>query len=73
MDAPLCKICGARHWGAGHVGMSKPQAKVIAGKAIERTKASGRANRPAKDAPFDKKAYQRELMRKRRAEKKVSK
>ncbi len=87
MDAPICKLCGHRHWGNDHrwadsapVKLKKPPKATEDATAAEANPGSlvqGDAlvegmtqwDAPAADAPkkFDRAAYQREYMRKRRA------
>lgn len=81
MDAPKCKLCGDRHWGMcpGTERREKPScsSKSNASDAAAKTSPSPPPKPDvkspatvAKRAPagsFDRRAYQRELMRKRRA------
>lgn len=65
MDAPKCKLCGGRHWG----GCAITERKVIASEAPT-TILMSEPNDPTNFEPkikFDRVAYQREYMRKRRA------
>lgn len=59
MEAPLCKICRYRHYGPCHgtIETPAPTPEPATPKAIEAPRGS-----------FDRNAYQREYMRKRRAE-----
>ena len=75
---PMCKICGHAHWGVEHVGLSKGEALAEAQQTITRGSSSGRTagfgpadegSNPSPRAKFDRNAYQRDLMRKRRATK----
>lgn len=53
MDAPKCKICGDKHWSADPCKLT---ATIVTREIAQLAKPK-----------FDRKAYQRDLMRKRRA------
>lgn len=64
MEKPKCRICGERHWGLcpGTVADVKERVAVI-------EKATVKLEKPK----FDRTAYQREYMRRRRAAKREGK
>lgn len=80
MDAPKCRICGERHWGLcpknsdggveGHAS-TPPRIADIGGMKPRDGRIVKRASIKAglSEAKFDRVAYQREYMRKRRAAK----
>lgn len=82
MDAPLCKICGSKHWGGAHVfkdaaatpAPAKPRALAASPKAPPSPTAKKRG-RPRMAGPSQGKSaraeYQRDLMRKHRAKSKT--
>jgi hypothetical protein len=65
MDAPLCKLCGERHWNWGECQ------RIVTAIASARDLIRNGSQEPKKKrgprGSFDRKTYQRELMRKRRA------
>ncbi len=71
VTAPMCKVCGSRHFGGEHSWSSpakKPTVELsytpIPQRIVDELK------KPSEDKPkFDRNAYQREYMRKRRAQK----
>lgn len=78
MEAPKCKLCGERHYGLCQHAKPRPAAAAMAPKRAKKT-AMGTANTLASEADqqlaarpeavkpkFDRNAYQRDLMRKRR-------
>lgn len=83
MEKPLCKLCGKKHWpsvahafgGPGNVGqrsveMSKSAGSVEDVHGTDVSALAGTVDDPATSEPrgsFDRVAYQREYMRKRRA------
>lgn len=63
MEKPKCKMCGERHW-------SREACTFDAAARQVRIEAAETAIRP--HLKFDKVAYQREYMRKRRAKAKIN-
>ena len=67
MDAPKCRLCGERHYGRCQKfaePVEKPRKAVPIVEITARSEGNGAAK-------FDRNAYQRELMRKRRAKAKT--
>ena len=69
MDKPKCRLCGHKHWGDEHVWPDDkmpifPRDRKVPDKKVE-TSDIPEAKHPKKK--FDRVAYQREYMRKRRA------
>ena len=61
MDKPLCRLCGHKHWGDAHVFPDDPPKKIE--KVYPESTDEGVVIHKKK---FDRVAYQREYMRKRR-------
>ena len=63
MDKPVCKICGKKHWSHEDHVFPDEVVKVSSPDKIE--------SKPEKKKGFDRVAYQREYMRKRRERKDI--
>ena len=62
MEAPVCRLCGAKHWGSEH---RWPDTKPV---KMDKPKVVAKADTPVTPVQgFDRTAYQREYMRQRRA------
>lgn len=82
-SAPKCKVCGSSHFGAAHVWKTLGAAiqdgdvvirKIVAARTpVAQARADGLEAVVKKASSFDRVAYQREYMRKRRADDKTGK
>ncbi len=87
MEAPKCKICGENHWGSvcqkiasvpnvdrktSPPATVESEVKEISNIIAENAAPAPSTQKRAPNGTFDRKAYQRELMRKRRAKAKLS-
>ena len=65
MDKPKCRLCGHKHWGDEHVWPDEPKTETLY--PVIGVEGTDYVTVKSGKKKFDRVAYQREYMRKRRA------